>query len=156
MFALCFCVEASSATRRVGPGIKSLRFNFLPVHSQKAFGVYIHGNEAPCHDIYQQYLRARDADVWDGNVSAADRIYDTSQCILDHLSAPETQNIASTAVLLGLVPVLLSTLGPSMSELGLISLQKPLVAVLISVGTVVPQSTRALSFYDDQPKDVPN
>ncbi|KAL4797926.1 hypothetical protein BDV19DRAFT_386961 [Aspergillus venezuelensis] len=57
--------------------------------------------------------------------------------------------MSSSSLLLGLSPVLLSTLGPSISEIGLLSLNRPVLAVMLSLGTVAIYPSRALAHNAD-------
>lgn len=77
-----------------------------------------------------------------------------SACILNAASPMQLQTIQAASVLLGLVPILLSTTGPSLTELALISLQRPVLAVLLSLATASVYPSRLLSFYDDLPRQI--
>lgn len=62
--------------------------------------------------------------------------------------------MASSAVVLGLSPIILSTLGPTVSEIGLISLNRPLLSLLLTLGTVGVYPSRPLSYEDDSPLEI--
>ncbi|KAL4968357.1 uncharacterized protein BDV14DRAFT_167825 [Aspergillus stella-maris] len=84
---------------------------------------------------------------------SGDRLDKTCQahmeCILNSMSENAKAYMSSSSLLLGLSPVLLSTLGPSISEIGLLSLNRPVLAVMLSLGTVAIYPSRALAYNAD-------
>ena len=60
--------------------------------------------------------------------------YRHEACILDNLSADQTANFNGAYVTLGLLPTLLSAIGPSVAEISLLSIHRPLLSFLISMG----------------------
>lgn len=74
------------------------------------------------------------------------------ECVLSNSSANSGAYMAGASILLGLTPVLLSTSGPSISETGLLSMNRPVLAALISLGTAAFYPSRVLGYTDDDPK----
>ncbi|KAJ5502618.1 hypothetical protein N7463_005492 [Penicillium fimorum] len=62
--------------------------------------------------------------------------------------------MSSSSLVLGLSPVLLSTLGPSISEIGLLSLNLPALSAMLSLGTVAVYPSRALAYNADSCRDI--
>lgn len=54
------------------------------------------------------------------------------ECILTEMSELTKSYMCSSSLVLGFVPVLFSTLGPSISEMSLLLLKRPLLAPLVS------------------------
>lgn len=57
------------------------------------------------------------------------------QCIIKKLPEDIAARLQSANVLLGLTPVLLGQLGPSVAEISLLSRERPILALLLSVGS---------------------
>ncbi|KAG6356493.1 hypothetical protein INS49_015881 [Diaporthe citri] len=76
------------------------------------------------------------------------------ECILQNTSESQKSFMASSALVLGLSPIILSTLGPTVSEIGLISLNRPFLSLLLTLGTVGVYPSRILSYEDDSPLDI--
>ncbi|OCL11449.1 hypothetical protein AOQ84DRAFT_437698 [Glonium stellatum] len=72
-------------------------------------------------------------------------IYD---CLYSGLLPNEQANFASAQVFLGLTPGLLATLGPSIGEISLLSLQRPLLSFFLALGGPAIYVPRLLT-YDD-------
>lgn len=71
-----------------------------------------------------------------------------SNCILQTATSDITQSIASASILLGLTPTILSVLGPSVAEIALLSLHRPLLSLLLSVGAPAVYPGRFLIWED--------
>ncbi|KAK3671216.1 hypothetical protein LTR78_008851 [Recurvomyces mirabilis] len=56
-------------------------------------------------------------------------------CILDHFDSVTKANIASAAVILGLLPATLSSIGLSYVETGILALRRPGLAFLLAIGS---------------------
>jgi hypothetical protein len=56
-------------------------------------------------------------------------------CLLSTVSESAKGDMASASVLLGLTPSILSSLGPTLAEVSLLSLRRPILAILISLGS---------------------
>ncbi|KAF7541045.1 hypothetical protein G7054_g944 [Neopestalotiopsis clavispora] len=63
-------------------------------------------------------------------------------CMLSNMPEKVKSNMAASAVVLGLIPSILASLGPSVAEISLLSLQRPLLAFLLSLGSPVIYSSR--------------
>lgn len=70
------------------------------------------------------------------------------------MSESQKSFMASSALVLGLSPIILSTLGPTVSEIGLISLNRPFLSLLLTLGTVGVYPSRILSYEDDSPLEI--
>ena len=57
--------------------------------------------------------------------------------------------MSSASVLLGLAPVLLQTAGPSVNELGLMSMQRPGLAMLLALGTAAIFPSRMFGYREE-------
>ena len=69
-------------------------------------------------------------------------------CILSIAQEAAKANIAATTVLLGLTPSILAFLGPTIAEVSLLSLRRPILAILVSLGAPAICPTR-IGTYDD-------
>ncbi|KAI8954352.1 hypothetical protein F4801DRAFT_575749 [Xylaria longipes] len=74
--------------------------------------------------------------------------YFHTDCIIENLSETPKANMASASVLLGLMPTLLAGLAPSIAEVTLLSLDRPLLSLLVSLAVPSLYPTRTLQ-YDD-------
>jgi hypothetical protein len=74
--------------------------------------------------------------------------YQHEQCMLDALPSNILVNFNSASVVLGLMPTLLSTIGPSVAEVSLLSVHRPVLAFLTSVGAPAVWPTRLLEYND--------
>jgi len=72
--------------------------------------------------------------------------YRHEACILDNISADQMANFNGANVLLGLLPTLLSAIGPSVAEISLLSTHRPLLSFLISVGAPAIWPTRLFEY----------
>lgn len=93
--------------------------------------------------------------AYQGNATARDTlgpVYDYcwthSNCILQNVNPNITQSIASAAILLGLTPTILSVLGPSVAEIALLSMHRPFLSLLLSLGAPAVYPGRFL-IWDD-------
>lgn len=90
-----------------------------------------------------------------GSLAALDRsCLDHQQCLLDTLTENNKAYMSSAGLVLGLSPILLSTIGPTISEVGVLSVRRPLLAAFVSLGAVGAYPTRVLSYSDDDPLSV--
>ena len=69
-------------------------------------------------------------------------------CLLDNIRSSFLQNYQSAAVILGIMPTLLATLGPRIAEISLLSTHRPVLSFLLSVGAPAVWPTRIFT-YDD-------
>ncbi|KAF7534327.1 hypothetical protein G7054_g6313 [Neopestalotiopsis clavispora] len=63
------------------------------------------------------------------------RPYGTVECLLNAFPESRKAEMAASSVLLGLLPVILSQLGPSSIDQSLLSLRRPLLALLLAIGS---------------------
>ena len=71
-----------------------------------------------------------------------------ASCILEHTSEMRKASLATAGVLLGLMPTLLAVLSPSISELVLLSSQRPMLASILSVGAPGVLQRRIFEYED--------
>lgn len=69
-------------------------------------------------------------------------------CMLSTTSEAVKANMAATTVLLGLTSTILAGLGPTIAEVSLLSLRRPILAILISLGAPAIFPSR-IGTYDD-------
>lgn len=81
-----------------------------------------------CSDIFQDYLNEHITLYGHQCV----RMY---SCIMSNIPNYARDNMASAAVLLGLTPFILASLGSNTTELALISSKRPLLAILLVLGS---------------------
>ena len=74
--------------------------------------------------------------------------YGHENCILTNLPAAYLAKYQAAAVLMGLTPTILASLGPSVAETSLLSAHRPLLSFLISLGAPAVYPTRAFDFTD--------
>lgn len=122
---------------------------FLPALSQHTLWAQ---NEQDCADSLSAYVQE-----W-GKYDSANQLDSLcvhhQECILQNMSESQKSFMASSALVLGLSPIILSTLGPTVSEIGLISLNRPFLSLLLTLGTVGVYPSRILSYEDDSPLDI--
>ncbi|KAI0834865.1 hypothetical protein F5Y06DRAFT_149911 [Hypoxylon sp. FL0890] len=73
-------------------------------------------------------------------------------CIYGQLVPSVALNYQGASIFLGLAPYILSTLGPTVAELSLLSVHRPFLSFLISLGAPVSTPTRVFDF--DDPRDL--
>ena len=71
-----------------------------------------------------------------------------ASCILAHVSEMQKASLATAGVVLGLLPTLLAVLSPSLSELVLLSAQRPLLASVLSLGAPGVLQRRIFEYED--------
>ncbi|KAI0106089.1 hypothetical protein F4776DRAFT_657767 [Hypoxylon sp. NC0597] len=73
-------------------------------------------------------------------------------CIYGQLVPSIALNYQGASIFLGLAPYILSTLGPTVAELSVLSVHRPFLSFLISLGAPVSTPTRVFDF--DDPRDL--
>lgn len=73
---------------------------------------------------------------------------DHASCILTNTSEADKASLATSGVVLGLLPTLLAVLSPSIAELALLSAQRPFLACMLSVGAPGVLQTRVFEYED--------
>jgi hypothetical protein len=71
-----------------------------------------------------------------------------ADCVLANSTETIKANMASAGIILGLMPYLLSYLGPSISESGIVMLRRPFLAVLLVIGGPSIYPARVSEHYD--------
>jgi hypothetical protein len=69
-------------------------------------------------------------------------------CIINNLDEASKASLASGQVVLGLLPTLLAVISPSIAELALVSVHRPLLGALISIGSPGVLQTRIFEYED--------
>ena len=77
-----------------------------------------------------------------------DYCYGHENCMLENLPAAYLANYQASAVIMGLTPTILASIGPSVAETSLLSAHRPLLSFLISVGAPAVYPTRVFEFTD--------
>jgi hypothetical protein len=72
--------------------------------------------------------------------------YQHEDCLLENIAPNIMVNFQSATVILGLMPTLLSTIGPSVAEISLVSAHRPILAFLISMGAPAIWPTRIFEY----------
>lgn len=80
--------------------------------------------------------------------SRLDYCYGHENCMLENLPTAYLANYQAAAVIMGLTPTILASLGPSVAETSLLSAHRPLLSFLISVGAPAVYPTRVFEFTD--------
>ncbi|KAL1871144.1 hypothetical protein Daus18300_004889 [Diaporthe australafricana] len=122
---------------------------FLPSSSQHTLWAH---NERDCGESLSAYVQEWKAA---GSLDRLDALCLRHQeCILRSMSESSKSFMASSSLVLGLSPIILSTLGPTISEIGLISLNRPLLSLLLTFGTVGIYPSRVFSYETDSPSNI--
>lgn len=74
--------------------------------------------------------------------------YQHEACVYDGLPTDEQLNFQSAAVILGLMPTLMSSIGVSVSEIALLSAHRPVLSLLISLAAPAIWPTRIFEYND--------
>ncbi|KAI8240679.1 hypothetical protein K4K56_001846 [Colletotrichum sp. SAR 10_98] len=98
-----------------------------------------------CNETLNAYL----ADYRNLNTRTCDLHLD---CVLAETSESTKAKIASAAIFLGILPSMLSMMGPSMTQLALLSARRPLLAILIALGSTAFCLDRL--FHIETPADI--
>ncbi|ETS75771.1 hypothetical protein PFICI_12715 [Pestalotiopsis fici W106-1] len=121
--------------------------HFLPVLSESTLSDI---NNNVCAATRADYMSAYNDPAVD-----PDRLCLAQQdCILVNMSESEKSYMSSSSLVLGLSPILLSSIGPTISEIGLLSLRRPILSLLLTFGTVGVYPSRILSYVDDSALDI--
>lgn len=122
---------------------------FLPALSQHTLWKI---NEQDCAESLAAYVH--EWEVYNSSNRLDALCLKQQECILQAMSENKKSFMASSALVLGLSPIILSTLGPTVSEIGLVSLNRPFLSLLLTLGTVGVYPSRILSYEDDSPPDI--
>lgn len=124
---------------------------FLPALSQHTLWAH---NEQDCAESLSSYVQ--EWQEYDSSNRLVMPCLKHQECILENMSESQKSFMASAALVLGLIisPIILSTLGPTVSEIGLISLNRPFLSLILVFGTVGVYPSRILSREDDSPLDI--
>jgi hypothetical protein len=115
-------------------------------------------SESTLYDVNNDICAATLADymsAYNDPVVDPDRLCLAQQdCILVNMSESEKSYMSSSSLVLGLSPILLSSIGPTVSEIGLLSLRRPILSLLLTFGTVGVYPSRILSYMEDSALDI--
>ena len=132
-FVMCSLVFNSSAS----DGVSRPKFDTW-------FGTYAHhfkkSSTTVCNDTLQRYKNPG-PDSPPSRLSIAHHV----DCILANTTETIKANMASAGVVLGLMPSLLSSLGPTLAESSMVLLERPFLSFLLALG--------APAFYPSRPFD---
>jgi hypothetical protein len=93
-----------------------------------------------CSKEFQEYLDER-------IVQYGEHCVKTFNCIVSYCTEYTKANMASAAVLLGLLPAILAALGSSTSELSRLSARRPLLAILMVLGSPAANPIRTFDYH---------
>ena len=120
----------------------SLKFEtFFREYSQH----FKYSSTIACNTSLQQYLRN---DSWVQNESANSLIAQHADCIMANTTETIKFHMARAGVILGLMPTLLSNFGPTPAESSLLMLERPILAVLLAVGSPAMYLSRPFDNYE--------
>ncbi len=74
--------------------------------------------------------------------------YEHSNCILKNVAESINANMAGTTVVLGLIPTILASLGPTVGEMALLSWRQPVLSLLLSMGAPAIYPSRIMQSED--------
>jgi hypothetical protein len=103
--------------------------------------LWIEAVKGPCQQEVTNYLRNNRTYCEEPCACAAD-------CILQNATGTVQSNFASAQVLLGLVPVTLAVIGPTVAEISVLSTYRPLLALLLALGSPAVNISRAFVNVD--------
>ena len=121
------------------------KFDFLPVRSGAFFGPASTEN---CNEILAIYNDCWNQPIQDPDCIVA-AVYNHQECILGDSTENVKAGMSSALVLLGLAPILLKSAGPSVNELGLMSMQRPGLAMLLALRTATLYPSRMFGYRDE-------
>lgn len=99
-----------------------------------------------CDEPYQLYVEAYHTPALHRQLLSL--CYDVEACLLDNFSPASVADMQSADVVLGLLPSLMSAIGPSIAEISLLSSQRPVLSFLLSMGAPAVSPTRVFEFND--------
>jgi hypothetical protein len=122
---------------------------YQPQKFKTWFGRYAHHFEASssitCSKTFQQYKNFNPSTrAVDLNLAIAHH----ADCILSNTTETIKANMASAGVLLGLMPSLLSFVGPSLVESSTLALKRPILSMLLAVAAPACQSFQPFDHHD--------
>jgi hypothetical protein len=120
------------------------KFTFLPLQSYSRFNDL---STKTCNATLTDFVHKWDTHAPVPKIKAACAYH--QECILTNLDEGSKAYMSTASLVLGFVPILLSTAGPTLSEIGLLSLERPALAGLISLGTAAVYPSRVLGHEDD-------
>jgi hypothetical protein len=94
-----------------------------------------------CVPVYNEYLR-------DGRGLGNAYTYPVFNCIMENTTEGTKAAMGATTVLLGLTPVVLSSLGNSTAEMSVLSLRRPFLTLCLAIGSPLLLSTRPFQYSD--------
>lgn len=124
------------------------QFNFLPIRSESTFGAISTGD---CNQTLAIYN-----DCWNQwNTSClGTAIHEHQECILKNSSQTLLAAMSAALVLLGFAPILLQLAGPRIGELGLMSVKRPALTVLLAFGVGAVYPSRPFRYYEETLKTI--
>lgn len=110
--------------------------DFYPVYGPKLKGIVL----STCFGNYTNYANhngtCNDWQDYGWTIGPADCAgYNLLNCVLDQLPDTVKADMAASGILLGLLPVLLSLVGSTTAEVGLLALRRPLLASMLALAS---------------------
>lgn len=119
--------------------------SWLPKYKNVLHGI----STGVCNETLRDYRNAYQAPPQITEASQLLSIcYQHEACILDTLEADQIANFQSAGVILGLLPTLLASVGPSVAKIALLSAHRHVLSFLISKGAPAIYPTRMFVYND--------
>lgn len=107
-----------------------------------------------CNEQYENYLAGRrnwtqsERERWEGLVNTNKPAFPPANCLLENTSEWMKSHMASAAVLLGLMPQTIASIGPSAEEISslFVIARRPLLGILLAAGAPCLHSYRDIDF----------
>lgn len=132
-------MRSRSAARPQTPQFQS----WYPKHNKALINFTL----TTCNASYVDYLTAFNSPLHSRNASyLLGTCHRLEACLLDAVPPNWQANFNSTVVVLGLMPTLLATIGPSVAEISLLSAHRPFLSFLISLGAPAIWPTRVFEY----------
>lgn len=98
-----------------------------------------------CSKQYNRYVTERESTVHPETIASH-----LIACLLaaDTLDEATKANMASAQVLLGFLPTILAALGCDPTETSVLGLRRPMLALLVTIGSPAPSFTRSFVYHD--------
>lgn len=104
-----------------------------------------------CASQYQLYLNdeyMNSLNVLNDESCASCAIAPIAQCLYNEVGALNNANMQAAGVVLGLLPTILTFVGTSKIETGLVAFRRPLLSILISAGAPAVSPLRSFDYTD--------
>lgn len=136
----------------IGPADAARKYRHWFARSDEDFD---HISRSTCNATFNRYEETYDSlggALWIEIGARESVIYeycrDHMSCVLDNIVPAKQASLNAAGVVLGLLPTLLAVLSPSIAELALLSIHRPILSTLISIGSPGVLQTRVFEYED--------